>query len=78
MHSRLPPKKSRPVAECRKDHRLQSTSTTTVDPRESGTNVCKAVSDTAWPGRDAGFQKDEISKSDVRDIAKYLKAWKRY
>ena len=25
-----------------------------------------------------GFKSDEISKSDVRDIAKYLKAWKGY
>ena len=24
------------------------------------------------------FKKDEISKSDLRDISKYLKAWKRY
>lgn len=25
-----------------------------------------------------GFGKDEISKADLRDISKYLKAWKRY
>ena|SRR5688572_14359276 len=25
-----------------------------------------------------GFKKDEISKSDVRDISKFLKAWKSY
>lgn len=24
------------------------------------------------------FKKDEISKSDLRDISKYLKAWKKY
>ena len=24
------------------------------------------------------FKKDEISKKDLRDISKYLKAWKRY
>ncbi len=24
------------------------------------------------------FKKDEISKNDVRDISKYLRAWKRY
>lgn len=25
-----------------------------------------------------GFKRDEISKSDLHDISKYLKAWKRY
>lgn len=25
-----------------------------------------------------GFKKDEISKSDLHDISKYLKAWKHY
>lgn len=25
-----------------------------------------------------GFKKDEISKSDLHDISKYMKAWKRY
>lgn len=25
-----------------------------------------------------GFKKDEISKADLHDISKYLKAWKRY
>ncbi len=25
-----------------------------------------------------GFNKTEISKNDLRDISKYLKAWKRY
>ena len=25
-----------------------------------------------------GFNKDEISKNDLRDISKYLKAWKRH
>ena len=25
-----------------------------------------------------GFKKDEISKQDVRDISKYLRAWKSY